>query len=368
MFKKCYDIIKYQNHKSSYIIYNSNNVKQKIEQWNQLLPMVKPFYAIKCNPNMHIIKLLDKYNINFDCASKNELKLLTNNSISPNRIIFANPSKMIEHIKYAKYKNINLMTFDSIEELNKISLYYKDAKLIIRIKVDDSKSLLQFNKKFGVDVDQVKNLLTNAKLLGLNVIGCSFHIGSRCEEYGLYEYAIYKTRIVYDIAKELNYNFSIINIGGGFSGTNDILFKNTANTINNSINFYYTNNNINVNFMAEPGRYFVESAYIIIAKVINKKRVGNSFIYYISEGVYGTFNNILTDKAQVKVNTFRGGSLYRTTIFGPSCDSLDCIGTDIELPELFINDTLYVENMGAYTTSCATSFNGFKPAEIKYFL
>lgn len=367
MFKNCYNIIKSNNYKRSYIIFNTNNIKQKIKQWNKLLPHIKPYYAIKCNPNINIINILDKYNINFDCASKNEIRLLTSNSIDSKRIIFANPSKMIEHIKYAKYKNINLMTFDSTEELNKIQLYYKDAKLIIRIKVDDSKSLLQFNKKFGVDVDKVNELLVYAKLLGLNVIGCSFHIGSRCEDYSLYEYAIYKTKVVYDIAKKLNYTFSIINIGGGFSGTDDILFKYTAETINNSIKFYY--NNININFIAEPGRYFVESAYIVVAQIINKKKVGSNFIYYISEGIYGTFNNVLTDKATIKIKTFvKNQKTHKTTIFGPSCDSLDCIATDIDLPELFINDVIYVENMGAYTSSCSTNFNGFKSAEIKYIL
>ena len=369
MFKKFYNIIKHSNHKRPYIIYNSNNIVKKIKQWYNLLPNIKPYYAIKCNHDINIINLLDINKINFDCASKNELKLLLNKKVNSNRIIFANPSKMVEHLKYARYKNVNLMTFDSIEELNKINLYYKDAKLIIRIKVDDSKSLLQFNKKFGVDIEKVDELLCYAKYLELNIIGCSFHVGSRCEDYSQYEYAIYKTKVVYDIAKKLNYNFSIINIGGGFSGTDDILFKQVANTINNSIKFYYTNNNINISFMAEPGRYFVESAYIVVTQIINKKKVGNNFIYYISEGVYGTFNNVLTDKAQIKINTFRQNSkTYKTTIFGPSCDSLDCIAVDIELPELFINDNIYVENMGAYTTACSTMFNGFKPAKVKFII
>jgi ornithine decarboxylase len=366
MFKKYYDIIKHNNHKRPFIIYNSNNVVQKIRQWNHLLPNIKPFYAIKCNPDINIIKLMDRNNMNFDCASKNELKLLTRHSISPNRIIFANPSKMVEHLKYAKYKKIDLMTFDSIEELNKIAANYNNARLIVRIKVDDSKSLLQFNKKFGVDTDNVDSLLSYAKMLKLNIVGCSFHIGSRCTDYGMYEYALYKTRLVYDIAMKMNYRMNIINIGGGFSGTDYNLFVNTACTINNSIKFYYKDKD--VQFMAEPGRYFVESAYTIVTKVINKKKVGDSFIYYISEGVYGSFNNILTDKAEIKINTFRKGPMYRTIIFGPSCDSLDCIATDIMMPELFVNDTIYCEDMGAYTTSCATSFNGFKPAEIKYTL
>ncbi|KAH3743547.1 hypothetical protein Pelo_15053 [Pelomyxa schiedti] len=36
-------------------------------------------------------------------------------------------------------------------------------------------------------------------------------------------------------------------------------------------------------------------------------------------------------------------------IFGPTCDSLDCITQEAMLPELGIGDYLYFENMGAYT-------------------
>ena len=46
----------------------------------------------------------------------------------------------------------------------------------------------------------------------------------------------------------------------------------------------------------------------------------------------------------------------------------DCIANNINLPELDIGDYIYAENMGAYTVSCATNFNGFTPAKVKYIL
>ena len=48
-----------------------------------------------------------------------------------------------------------------------------------------------------------------------------------------------------------------------------------------------------------------------------------------------------------------------TTLFGPTCDSIDVICTDVELPILENGDWLYFSAMGAYTSAAASSFNGY---------
>jgi len=57
---------------------------------------------------------------------------------------------------------------------------------------------------------------------------------------------------------------------------------------------------------------------------------------------------------------------YKCKIFGPTCDSQDIIENELLLPELNIGEWLYIPNMGAYTCSSWTDFNGFKKA-IKYY-
>lgn len=353
-----------------FLIYNQKNIINKIRQWNKLLPNIKPYYALKCNPDKNIVKLMNSHNINFDCASKNELKQIIKQNIDPIRIIYANPVKMVDHLEYAFNNKVDLMTFDSYEELRKISYYYKNAKLIIRLKVDDSKSILKFNSKFGVALDECYQLLKYAHDLKLNIVGVSFHVGSKCTDNNVYYNALNATRHIYNIALSLGYKLNVIDIGGGFPGSNDIQFTNMAHSISKGIYDHF--NNIDIKFMAEPGRYFVESAYTLVAQVINKKTIiennQKKIIYYISEGVYGAFNNIITDQYKPEILTCSKKEKCISTVFGPTCDSLDCIGENILLPELEINDILYVENMGAYTTSCATSFNGFEPAKVKYMI
>jgi ornithine decarboxylase len=59
---------------------------------------------------------------------------------------------------------------------------------------------------------------------------------------------------------------------------------------------------------------------------------------------------------------------FKTTLWGPTCDSTDKICEDIQLELLDIDDVLYFENMGAYTIPLNTRFNGFQSSKITYFI
>ena len=120
-----------------------------------------------------------------------------------------------------------------------------------------------------------------------------------------------------------------------------------------------------IRVIAEPGRYFVCEAFTLIANVFAKRKVGNKdeFLYYINEGVYQSFNCLFFDHVNLVPIVFgkKGrNELYSSTLFGPTCDSLDCIAKGVLIPELDVGDWLYWKNMGAYTLAASSSFNGFK--------
>lgn len=92
--------------------------------------------------------------------------------VHPRRIVFANACKQRSHLHYAKKHGIAAMTFDNMDELIKIAAVYPEAQLILRLLVDDTKSICVLGNKFGADPDrQTCLLLKGAKALGLNVIG-----------------------------------------------------------------------------------------------------------------------------------------------------------------------------------------------------
>ena len=67
------------------------------------------------------------------------------------------------------------MTFDNVSELEKIEMYFPEAKLVMRIAPDDSHSLMRFGTKFGVHPDDCADLLEMASEMKLAVVGV------RCE-------------------------------------------------------------------------------------------------------------------------------------------------------------------------------------------
>jgi len=377
-----------------FYIINLEDIIRQYYKWIKCMPRITPYYAVKCNPDPIIIRLLYIIGCNFDCASKNEIAhVFECNEGLPtisDRIIFANPVKSPAHIKYAKSVGVNLMTFDNVNELYKIKIHYSSANLLLRIKIDDSKSLCRFGTKFGAEQDDLETIFNTAEACSINLVGVSFHVGSNC--YGLesYKNAIRDASDVFKLAKKHGFDFSILDIGGGFPGyesvnvnnehnnesptstTEAVTFENIAVTINKAIDEYFEESaHPNLKIIAEPGRYMVASSHTLVSNVIGKKERSDEFKYYISDGVYSSYNCIHYDHVTPEINVEKtvnnSSKLFRSTVFGPTCDSMDTVITNCMLPELNVGDWIYSKNMGAYTISAASNnFNGFLPA-VKYY-
>jgi ornithine decarboxylase len=364
-----------QSEKAFYLI-DLGQITASYTNWINLLPNVIPYYAVKCNPNLVLLEALASLGANFDCASENEIKSIIEITKDPSRIIFANPCKMSSQIRYARANDVDLMTFDCEEELYKIKLYHPYAKIVLRLAVDDSKSLCKFNKKFGCKLDQVSELLTIAKTLKLNVVGFSFHVGSGCSSASSFYEAIRDCKSATELANDLGISISIIDLGGGFPGIDiNIKFEDIAEQINNGIKDFFEPEleSKSIQFIAEPGRYFAQKSHTLVLNVIGKKRCkdedGTDIIaYYLNDGVYQSFNCIYFDHAKPVILPFneRDGKLHKSYLWGESCDSIDLISDNIMLPELTIGEWLYVENFGSYTIASGSEFNGFKPPMNKY--
>lgn len=369
---------------SAFFIVDLTTVIGQYKRWKNLLPRVTPHYAIKCNPNNMIIRVLSLLGAGFDCASKNEIRQVLDLGIEPKKIIFANPSKSDDHLAFARAKDVDLLTIDSKEELYKLILYHPDAKIVLRIKVDDSKSVCKFSCKFGLEMDDVEKVLKIAKDAELNIVGVSFHVGSNCGAVEQFDTAIRDARRVFDIGKEVGFDMDILDIGGGFPGdiydeeleiSEKITFEKIADQINKSIDKYFNEEEYpKLIIIAEPGRYFASASHTLVLRVIGKKKFINketkeiTCSYTLNDGIYGSFNCIFFDHAEPNIMPYneRDGITYNCVVYGPTCDSIDTISTNCKLPDLAISERVYVPNFGAYTTAAASDFNGFQKTPCVY--
>ena len=83
-----------------------------------------------------------------------------------------------------------------------------------------------------------------------------------------------------------------------------------------------------------------------------------------------TKTNLALEKTKDEISESEEGNnprdLFASTVFGPTCDSIDVIARSVLLPKLSVGDWMYFQNMGAYTMAAASSFNGFSPSSIFY--
>ncbi|KAL3987669.1 hypothetical protein ACER0C_014784 [Sarotherodon galilaeus] len=357
-----------------------DDILEKHIRWITRLPRVKPFYAVKCNNTPAVIRMLNALDTGFDCASKAEIELALSLGVTPDKIIYAHPTKPRSHIRYARTHRVNVMTFDNEEELLKISLTHPQAKLVMRIAVDDSKSLLRLNAKFGVRLSSVSKLLECARRLNLEVIGVSFHVGSGCTGSMAFKQAITDARYAFDIANSAGFQMRLLDIGGGFPGREDfteVKFEEFSEVINKALDELFPPAN-GLEIIAEPGRFYVDSAFTLAVNVI-AKRVEDTdecsgkyrkdyssekmMMYYFNDGVYGSLSCLINDPAHTKA-VDNSEPRYYSAIWGPTCDSFDKVTKSYWIPELHVGDWLLIDNMGAYSLSTSTDFNGFERAHI----
>jgi len=272
-------------------------------------------------------------------------------------------------------------------ELEKIHELYAEAKLVLRILPDDSHSTSPLGTKFGANFEESVKLIQRAKELGVNLIGVSFHVGSGCYAVEAWVDAIRLSRKVFDEAEKVGIKMSLLDIGGGWPGADDgkLKIEDVAKVVNNELELIFPN----IEVIAEPGRFFCTACYTLAVSVISRRErfmtksidapttektdrtPEREILYYLSDGVYGSFNNIIFDHAHpeiIPLDESESKSKQRSCLFGPTCDSIDVVCKDVDLPDLKVGDWLYVLNMGAYTVASASHFNGFLPPNARYFM
>ncbi|TVY27575.1 Ornithine decarboxylase [Lachnellula hyalina] len=365
----------------TFFVADLGEVYRQHMRWKLNLPRVKPFYAVKCNPDPQVIRLLSELGTGFDCASKAEIEMVLKAGIDPSRIIYAQPCKTNSYVRYAANQGVKQMTFDNTDELHKIKKLYPGAELYLRICTDDSSSLCRLSMKFGAAMDTTEELLSLAKELGLNVVGVSFHVGSGASDPLAFMNAVRDARTVFDQAADHGFSLHTLDVGGGFCSET---FEDMAAVLSAALDNYMPSH---INVIGEPGRYYVSSAFTIACHIIARRTITlpetgiKSYMLYLNDGLYGNFSSIIFDHQNPIAHVLQTGANQRFhynalssqqshhnesteySIWGPTCDGIDRIAESVRFDHtLDMGDWLYFEDMGAYTKCSATRFNGFSDA------
>ncbi|MCX6892785.1 MAG: type III PLP-dependent enzyme [Verrucomicrobiota bacterium] len=362
-----------REHGTPVVVIDHDILRRNYAEFKKHLPNVQAYFAVKANAEPAIVRTFYKAGASFDVASMPEFMLVYENikglpageqqDFIWDKIIYANPTKPKETLRALdRYKP--LVTYDNPAELEKIKRYAPHAGVVLRLRVPNTGSMVELSSKFGCDPGDAVDLLNAAFDMGLVAEGLSFHVGSQCTNFQNFVQALDIAAAVMRESKSRGHEIKILDIGGGFPAPYNKHvkpFSALARKINAEIDRLFPKD---IQILAEPGRFLVATAATSVATVIGKAVRDGKPCYYIDDSVYHTFSGIIFDHCQYHLKSFRKGKAEICAVFGQTCDALDKISLSEELPELQIEDLVYSENIGAYSSASATWFNGFPPAKI----
>lgn len=354
----------------SYVIYPSC-LRARARQFVTGFPGTT-LYAVKCNPTSLVLSTLHAAGVrSFDVASLDEARLVR--SMFPDAFIaYMHPVKSRAAIRraYADFA-VRAFALDSEDELLKIleeTGGAADLTLVVRLAVPACAStMLTLSGKFGADPEHAARLLEQCRQHAARV-GLSFHVGSQTMDPHAYTRAMADAAAVAEAAAASGGALDVLDVGGGFPAAYPGLAPPPLEAYFDAIREAAAAHPAlrPAAVWCEPGRALVADAGSVVVQVLLRK--GSAL--YVDDGVYGA----LFDAGPVLGWRYPARALRRRancdplastptaqfSLFGPTCDSLDCMRGPFTLPaNVREGDFVELGQLGAYGAAMATKFNGF---------
>lgn len=338
----------------------------------------KTAYAVKTNGEPFVLDTLARAGIDcFDVASPAEFAAVR--AAAPKvELLYMHPIKAQSDIRLAlETYGIRVLSLDHEDEVAKILRVVRALDidpgaitLFVRLATKGH-AAYELSKKFGAAPGHAVELLQRISRIGFKC-GLCFHVGSQIEEPDTYERALasadwIRSRAGVEIAE--------LDIGGGFPAQYGHDPRRKAHLmpalddlmgqIREDIREWGFDD---LPLVAEPGRVIVARSISLIVRVLLKK--GRRL--YINDGIWASLSDSWTGKITLparfipdparKRRAGKADTIVPFKVCGATCDSVDILSRPFWLPETVdTGDWIEIGNIGAYSLSLRTHFNGFYP-------
>lgn len=352
-------------HETPFMVLDLEEVDYQYKSLQAALPGVKLFYALKSLSHPELVKRLKSLGCHFDLATIGEVELVESLGIKGDQCIHTHPIKKDREIKRALDFGCKRFVVDNFEEMKKFYKYAGQVELIIRVSFRSKQAVVDLSRKFGCSLEELPVLVEMAQSNGVEVVGLSFHVGSQSLSPATQVNAIRSSIAAMKVMHNVKWKF--LDIGGSFP----VSYQEEVTPIADfcmPVMEALSELPDGVEVFAEPGRFISAPSMIEVVSVVGKAKRGARTWYYLDDGVYGGFSGQMFDHAKYPIAPLKPvdpmGEFFPSVLAGPTCDSIDVVAEDIELPEMEVGDILIGKQMGAYTIASATEFNYYPKPKI----
>jgi len=332
-------------------------------------------YAFKANFNDRILEMIKNAGIGADCVAGNEVRKAVNVGFSADQIVFAGVGKSDKEIRYALSQDIFAFNVESLQELEVINQLAgevgKTASVALRINPNVDAQTHHYittgldENKFGIMQDDLQACLTLLdKCENLHLIGVHFHVGSQITDLGVFKSLCVKANEINSWFDERGRRLQVINVGGGlgidYQDPDGQPIPDFAAYFQVFHQFLELKDRQEVHF--ELGRSLVGQCGSLFSRVLYVKNGIKKNFLILDAGMTELLRPALY-QAHHKIEVFdksleadQSGSV-RYDVVGPICESSDCFGKEVLLPESFRGDVVVIRSAGAYGEVMASHYN-----------
>jgi diaminopimelate decarboxylase len=355
-------------------VYHAERIK---EQYEKLLSAfngvdAKFFYAAKALTNINVLRYIRSIGCNIDCSSINEVKLAMKSGFETKNILYTSNNIAFEEILEAKHLGVHI-NIDSISNLRKFGDHFGHHYPVgIRLRPNIMAggnlkiSTGHANSKFGVPLEDIKEVQHVVNETGLHVRTLHIHTGSEIKDVEVFAKGI---EVLFEVAQHFP-ELEVLDLGGGFKvpyqpgeeGTDIPLL---GKKVKEEFEWYEKKYNRHLQVWFEPGKYIVSESGYFITTVNVIKPAGDTIFAGVNSGLnhlirpmfYGAYHEIENIS-----NPFGEKGSYN--VVGNICET-DTFAESRRLNEVREGDHLVFRNAGAYCFEMSSHYNSrFKPPEV----
>ena len=324
-------------------------------------------FAVKANPNLAVLKVLQRQGYGADCVSVGEMRRALAAGIAPEKIVFSGVGKTAAELAAALEAGIGQFNIESEEEGLELAEIAAEmgltAQCALRINPDvdagthDKISTGKADNKFGVPIDQAGQIFGKlASLPGVNLRGVAVHIGSQLAELAPLEAAFEKLGVLVTSLRGAGHTITHVDLGGGV-GVPYRKGEVTPSPADYGAMVARVTKDWGVSLIFEPGRVIAGNAGVLLTRVVRVKRgLNNPFVI-----VDAAMNDLARPALYGAYHHFEAveptGEEMTANIVGPICETGDTFAMGRECDALKGGDLAVFRTAGAYGATMASSYN-----------
>jgi diaminopimelate decarboxylase len=332
------------------------------------LPDAHIAFAIKANPNLAVLKVMQREGLGADVVSGGELSRALIAGMPGKDIVFSGVGKMPREMVQGLEAGIGQFNIESEEEGVELAAIAaargQVAACALRVNPDvdagthEKISTGKAENKFGVPYDQVGGIYSRlAQLEGIEMKGLAVHIGSQLQSLEPLEEAFIKMGGLLNDLRANGQSVTTMDLGGGLG----VPYR--QHEVFPSPEEYgamvgRVTRDWDTRLMFEPGRAICGNAGLLLTEVIRVKRSSNRAPFVVVDAamndlarpaMYGAWH----DFDAVEPN----GQKMVANIVGPICETGDTFAMGREIDAVAAGDLAVFRTAGAYGATMASSYN-----------